>query len=90
MLHTTLGREFGNISCQECEGVVWVALVLSEVQRHAADQPPLRAALAQVGLYAARVVFDFVADERVELQPPRRQHFAAQVLTPQIGGACKT
>ena len=30
-----------------------VALVLGEVKRHAADEPPLRAALAQIGLDAA-------------------------------------
>ena len=72
MLHPALGREFGNISCQECERVLRVALVLSQVQRHAADEPPLRTALAQVGLHAAGMVLDLVADERVELRPPRR------------------
>ena len=49
-----------------------VALVLSKVQRHTADEPPLWVALAQVGLQPARMVLDFAADERVELRPPGR------------------
>ena len=82
VLHPALGRELGNIGCQESEGVLRVALVLGKVQRHAAHEPPLGAALAQVGLYTARMVLDLVSDERVELGPPRREHFGAQVLTP--------
>ncbi len=43
---------------------------------------PLGTALAQIGLYTARMVIDLVSNERVELGPPRREHFGAQVLTP--------
>ncbi len=82
VLHATLGRELGNISRQECEGVLRVALVLSEVKRHAADEPPLGIALAQVCLRASRMVRDLVANKRVELRPPAREHVGAEVFTP--------
>ena len=45
-----------------------VALVLSKVKRHAADEPPLRIALAQVRLHAACMVLNLAANERVELR----------------------
>ncbi len=82
MLHATLGRELGNIGCQECERVLRVALVLSKVKRHPAHEPPLGIALAQIRLYAARMVLDLAANERVELRPPAQEHVGAEVFTP--------
>ena len=82
MLHATLGRELGNIRGQESKGVVRVALVLGEVKRHTADEPPLGIALAQISLQSSRMLLDLVADKRVELRPPGEEDLGAQVFAP--------
>ena len=81
VLHSSLGRQLGNEGRQECEWVLRVAFVLREVKRHAADEPPLRISLAEVGLDPAFVLLDLGADERVELRPPGCKHIGGEVLT---------
>ena len=81
VLHASLGREPGNVGRQECEWVLRVALVLREVERHAADEPPLRISLAEVGLDPTRMMLDLGADERVELRPPGREDIGGEVFT---------
>ena len=81
MLHAPLGREPGNEGRQECEWVLRVALVLREVKRHAADEPPLGVSLAEVGLDPTLVVLDLGADERVEIRPPGCENIGGEVLT---------
>ena len=85
VLHSTLGRELRNVGRQERERMLRVALVLREVKRHAADEPPLRVSLAEVSLYPARMMLDLGADKRVELRPPGRQHVGSGTHTPASG-----
>ena len=58
-----------------------VALVLREVERHAADEPPLRISLAEVGLDPTLMMLDLGTDERVELRPPGCKHIGGEILT---------
>ena len=82
VLHASLGREPGDVGRQERERMIRVALVLGEVERHAADEPPLGIELAQVGLHAPRMVRDLVADERIELGPPGGKDIRVEVFAP--------
>ena len=82
VLHASLGRQPGDVGRQEREGMIRVALVLGEVERHAADESPLGIELAQVGLHALRMVRDLVADEGVELGPPGGKNIRVKVFAP--------
>ena len=62
--------------------MIRVALVLGEVERHAADESPLGIELAQVGLHALRMARDLVADERIQLGPPGGKHIRVEVFAP--------
>jgi hypothetical protein len=46
--------------------MVWVALILCEVERDAADEPPLRVSLAEIDLQPVRVLLDLRTNKRVE------------------------
>ncbi len=80
MLHLALRRQAVGERGQERERIVRVALVLGQVERHAADEPPLRVALAEITLRPAGVPGDLAPGQRIEVLPPVRQDFRRQVL----------
>ena len=56
MLHLALRRQTVGERGQKGERVIRVPLVLGQVQRHAADESPLRVALSQIALRTAGVL----------------------------------
>ena len=85
VLHLPLRRQAVGEGGQEGEGVIGVALVLGEVERHAADESPLGIALAQIALRPAGMPLDLGAGERVEVAPPAGEDVRVQVFQPGHG-----
>ena len=67
---------------QERERVVRIALVLGQVERHAADESPPGVAGTQVAPSSAGVLPDFAPGENIEIAPAIREDIRSQVLQP--------
>ncbi len=80
MLRPGLAREPGRVGGEKGEWMVAVVLVLRQVEVHAPDEVPDRVLCPEVGLDASRVAADLVAEECLELRPPRREPGDVDVL----------
>ena len=82
MLNLHLRRQSAGVRRHERKRPFGIALIFSQMKRHAADQPPDRIFIAKIRPNAARKTSRFRSHQLIELRPPLSQRLALKILQP--------